>query len=64
MGDRVEMVVKVHCGTVLKDVFSTWRQFVPQNGRSPLKLKVANRVLYVSQMEVMEGNGKCFTSQQ
>ena len=24
--DRVEMVVKVHCGTVLGDVFSTWRQ--------------------------------------
>ena len=30
-GDRVKMVVKVHCGTVLGDAFSTWRQFCPQN---------------------------------
>ena len=30
-GDRVKMVVKVHCGTVLGGAFSTWRQFCPQN---------------------------------
>ena len=28
-GDRLEMVVKVHCGTVLGDIFSTWRQIRP-----------------------------------
>ena len=30
-GDRVEVFVKVHYGTVLGDAFLTWRQFVPQN---------------------------------
>ena len=28
-GDLVEMVVKVHCGTVLGNAFSTWRQMRP-----------------------------------
>ena len=27
--DRVEMVIKVHCGTVVEDAFSTWRQIRP-----------------------------------
>ena len=29
-GDRVGMVVKLHCGTVLGDEFSTWRQIRPR----------------------------------
>ena len=28
-GERIEMVVKVHSGTVLGDAFSTWRQICP-----------------------------------
>ena len=56
-GDRVEMVVKVHCGTVLGDVFLTWRRIRPQKQSHnalwqpsrpglPLNLKVANRGRY------------------
>ena len=30
-GRRLEMVVKVHCGTDLGDIFSTWRQIRPPN---------------------------------
>ena len=52
--DRVEMVIKVHCGTVLEDAFSTWRQIRPpeqshnalwQPSRPglPRNLKVANK---------------------
>ena len=52
-GDRLEIVVKVHCGTVLGVAFSTWRQICPpkqsHNALSqpsrpglPRNLKVAN----------------------
>ena len=48
--DRVEMVLKVYCGTVLGDAFSTWRQIrppkqshnAPSRSDLPPNLKVAN----------------------
>ena len=54
VGNRVEMVVKVHCETVLEDAFSTWRQirppkqthnalWQPSRPGPPRNLKVANR---------------------
>ena len=53
--DRVEMVVKLHCGTVLGDAFSTWRQ-IRMKTRTRRKKWSYRRLMYWAESLLSQRN--------
>ena len=62
--DRVEIIVKVHSGTVLGDAFSTWRQ-IRMKTRTRRKKWSYRRLMYWAESLLSQRNiAQCFPNQK